>query len=91
MATIRKTTYRCDACGQTVAAKSDLKQFRVEMGPRGYYYRNDNSVGIKADFCDSCEVKFLDALAPFYSQEGAQTLRREPPKPKREPKKKAAV
>ena len=87
MATIRKTTYRCDVCGEAVPSRKDLVQLRVEKGPRGYGYYNSNNVGVKADFCDSCEVKFLAALAPFYGE--TPELRRDPPKPKRAPKVKA--
>jgi hypothetical protein len=85
MATIRKTIYRCDACGETVPAKRDLVQFRVERGPRGYY--SSGVTGIRTDLCDSCEVGFLTNLPPFYGDADAinKTLRRDPPKP---PKKK---
>lgn len=84
MATIRKTTYRCDSCGEAVPAKRDLVQFRVERGTRGYYY-SDSSQGIRSDLCDSCEVKFLAALTPFYLDGEAieKALRRDPPKPKK--------
>jgi len=92
MATIRKTIYRCDSCGETVTAKRDLVQFRVERGARGYYY-SDNSKGIRTDLCDTCEVKLLDALTPFYLDvEGINaSLRREPPKPVKPKKVKAAT
>lgn len=76
MATIRKTTYRCDACGAVMKKKRDLKSFAVLYGTAPY--RQDRP-GIKAEFCDDCEAKFSSALEPFFGEEGARSIRRDAP------------
>jgi hypothetical protein len=75
MATIRKTTYRCDACGEPVPRKKELRPFTLLYGPTPSGYRASRPV-IKAEFCAACDDKFVAALVPFFG-EGATKVRRD--------------
>ncbi len=77
MATIRKTTYRCDACGAAVARKKDLRPFTLLYGPGSYRYGRVEREGIKAEFCDDCEARFVAAIQPFFGDDGVSGIRRD--------------
>lgn len=79
MATIRKTTYRCDGCGAVVEKKRDLRAFAVLYGGTTYRYGRTERPGIKTELCDDCEAKFASALCPFFGEEGALSIRRDAP------------
>lgn len=85
MATIRKTTYRCDVCGNEVEKKADLVQIRAEKGIHSRYSYQSSVSGVKADFCLTCENALIDDLARYYGgvDKVAEQLARPKPKPKK--------
>jgi len=82
MAVIRKTTFRCDACGKEVPAKRDLVSIRVEKGTHSQHRWSDTVVGVKTDLCDGCEKALLENLKGFFGEGVYETLRRAPKREK---------